>query len=137
MILQKLGEEQGATKYQGVAKIMMAMNLQLVHNLWGAAPYSDAFTGEVLTPTYDDAQTIFQTCLTLLDEGIALINKPDPTIDLAGMNADLIHHGDAAAWVKYCTCFKGKIIESAKQDCRIQYSSLFLLNWQRLHIYGR
>src|SRR5688572_1357818 len=27
--LQKLGEEQGATKYQGVAKIMMAMNLQL------------------------------------------------------------------------------------------------------------
>ena len=77
--LQKLAEEQGATKYQGVAKIMMAMNLQLVHNLWGAAPYSDAFTGETLTPKYDDAQTIFQTCLTLLDDGIALIKKSGPT----------------------------------------------------------
>src|SRR6476620_1511955 len=64
--MQKLAEQQGAAKYQGAAKIMMAMNLQLVHNLWGSGPYSDAFTGETLTPKYDDAQTIFQTCLTLL-----------------------------------------------------------------------
>src|ERR1700712_818651 len=71
--LQKLGEERGAFQYQGAAKIMMAMNLQLAHNLWGSVPYSNAFTGNVLTPSYDDAQTIFTTCLTLLDDGIALI----------------------------------------------------------------
>src|ERR1700712_5007449 len=69
--LQKLGEEKGALKYQGVAKIMMAMNLQLVHNLWGDAPYSNAFTGETLTPTYDNAHGIYDTCISLLNTGIS------------------------------------------------------------------
>ena len=76
MILHKIGEEKTATKYQGVAKILMAMNLQLVHNLWGAAPYSDAFTGEVLTPAYDDAETNFPNMpYAYLAEGIAFYNN--------------------------------------------------------------
>ncbi len=115
--LQKLGEEQGATKYQGVAKIMMAMNLQLVHNLWGSAPYSDAFTGETLTPTYDDAQTIFQTCLTLLDDGIALLNNSAPTIDLDA-DADLIHHGDPDAWILTAHALKARLLNQLSKTAQ-------------------
>ena len=122
--LQKFGEEQGATKYQGVAKIMMAMNLQLVHNLWGAAPYSNAFTGEVLTPKYDDAQTVFQTCLTLFDEAIILINKTDPTIDLS-TDADLIHHGDAAAWVRTAHALKARLLNQLSKTPQYNTSSIF------------
>ena len=122
--LQKLGEEQGAFKYQGVAKIMMAMNLQLVHNLWGAAPYSDAFTGEVLTPKYDDAQTIFQTCLTLLDEGIALINKPDPTIDLS-TEGDLIHHGVTDAWVRTAHALKARLLNQLSKTQQYNPTAIF------------
>ena len=122
--LQKLGEEQGATKYQGVAKIMMAMNLQLVHNLWGSAPYSNAFSGETLTPTYDDAQTIYQTCLTLLDEGIALINDPDPTIDLAG-DADLIHQGDADAWVRTAHALKARLLNQLSKTAEYNTTAIF------------
>lgn len=42
--MEKLGKELGATQYQGVAKVIMAMDLHLVHNLWGAAPFSEAFS---------------------------------------------------------------------------------------------
>ncbi|MGZ8516220.1 MAG: SusD/RagB family nutrient-binding outer membrane lipoprotein, partial [Chitinophagaceae bacterium] len=122
--LQKFGEDQGAAKYQGVAKIMMAMNLQLVHNLWGAAPYSNAFTGEVLTPAYDDAQTIFQACITLLDEGIALLNKTDPTIDLAA-DADLIHHGVAAAWVKTAHALKARLLNQLSKTQQYNTTAIF------------
>lgn len=122
--LQKFGEEQGAFKYQGVAKIMMAMNLQLVHNLWGAAPYSDAFNGETLTPTYDDAQTIFQTCLTLLDEGIALINKTEPTIDLSS-DADLIHHGVADAWVRTSHALKARLLNQLSKTQQYNPTVIF------------
>ncbi len=107
--MQQLAAEQGASNYQGVAKVLMAMNLQLVHSLWGAAPFSDAFTGNTLTPTYDDAQTIFQTCLSLLDEGIAFLSNPDPGIDISKSD-DLIHQGDADAWIKTAHALKARLL---------------------------
>ena len=122
--LQKLAEEQGATKYQGAAKIMMAMNLQLVHNLWGAAPYSDAFSGETLTPEYDDAQTIFQTCLTLLDEGIALVHKSGPTVDLPA-DADLIHHGDVNAWAHTAHAVKARLLNQLSKTTAYNPTEIF------------
>lgn len=122
--LQKLGEAQGAVKYQGVAKIMMAMNLQLVHNLWGAAPYSQAFTGEVITPAYDDAETIFQTCLSLLDDGITLLKKTDPTIDIQS-DADLIHHGDADAWVRTAHALKARLLNQLSKTNQYNTTAIF------------
>ncbi|MEO5889357.1 MAG: SusD/RagB family nutrient-binding outer membrane lipoprotein [Ferruginibacter sp.] len=107
--LQKIGAEQGALKYQGVAKIMMAMNLQLVHNLWGDAPYSNAFTGETLTPAYDDAQAVYDSCISLLNEGIALLSSTQTTIAL-NSDADLIHHGSATAWIKTAHAIKARLL---------------------------
>jgi hypothetical protein len=115
--LEKFGKEIGATKHQGVAKIMMAMNLQLVHNLWGAAPYSNAFTGETLTPAYDDAETVFQTCLTLLDEGIALIGNPAPTLAVKPAS-DLIHKGDSAAWVRTGHALKARLLNQLSKTAK-------------------
>ena len=112
--LQKIAEAEGATQYQGVAKILMAMDLHLVHNLWGAAPYSEAFSGEILTPVYDDAETIFQTCLQLLDEGIALVQLAGSTrtIPVVSGNAktDLIHNGSTEAWVRTAHALKARLL---------------------------
>ena len=66
--LEKMASEAGATQYQGVAKILMAMDLHMLHNLWGSVPYTEAFSGESPTPAYDDAHAIFQTCLSLLND---------------------------------------------------------------------
>ena len=126
--LGKLAESQGATQYQGVAKILMALNLHLVHNVWGDAPYSDAFTGNVLTPTYDNAQTIYQTCLTLIDEGIPLIQKAGSTRLIptgATGNPDLIHKGQPDAWVRTAQALKARLLNQVSKTA--QYNSAAVL----------
>lgn len=107
--MQNIAAERGATHYQGIAKVLMAMNLQLVHNLWGSAPYSNAFTGETLTPTYDDAHAIFDTCLSLLDQGISLLQSNSNNIEV-DVDADLIHHGNTSRWIKTAHALKARLL---------------------------
>jgi hypothetical protein len=125
--LEKLGREQGATQYQGVAKVMQAMDLSLVHSLWGAAPFISAFGGENLTPSYDDAQTIFQKCLSLLDEGIALLGQSGSTITIptGGDSPDLIHHGDTNAWIRTAHALKARLLNQLSDTPQYSATSIF------------
>lgn len=66
--LIRFGEEDEALAHVGIGKVMMAINLGLVVDNWGDAPYSDAFSGEILRPTYDSAEELYQSIFTLLDE---------------------------------------------------------------------
>jgi len=125
--LEKMGKEQGATQYQGVAKIMMAMELHLVHNLWGNAPYSQAFSGETPTPDYDDAKTIFQNCLTLLDEGIALLGQAGSkiTIPTTSPSPDLIHKGNTAAWIRTAHALKARLLNQLSKTQQYNPTAIF------------
>ena len=128
--LEKIAAAEGASQYQGVAKILMAMDLHLVHNLWGAAPYSEAFTGEILTPAYDDAQKIFQTCIQLLDDGITLIQKTGSTRTIpvatgTGTKSDLIHNGSTAAWVRTAHALKARLLNQLSKTT--QYNATNVL----------
>jgi hypothetical protein len=128
--LQKMANEQGAKQYEGVAKVLMAMNLQLVHNFWGAAPYSTAFSGLSLTPTYDDAQTIFQTTMTLLDEAIVLLQATGSTrtIPVASGTAarvDLIHNGASAAWIRTANALKARLLLQLSKTPQFNAASIF------------
>src|SRR3954463_2462352 len=97
--MDKLGKEMGSTAHQGVAKILMAINLKMVHDLWGAAPYTEAFSSESLTPKFDSAQVLYQKCLSLTDEGIALL-KQQGSVFALDKNLDFIHQGNVSAWIK-------------------------------------
>ena len=111
--LEKMAAEQGATQYQGVAKVLQSMDLQLIHNLWGAAPFNDAFSGENLTPSYDDAQSIFNKSISLLDEAIALLGQSSSTITIptsASGNPDMIHKGSTAAWIRTAHALKARLL---------------------------
>ena len=125
--LEKLAKESGATQYQGVAKILMAMDLHLVHNLWGAAPYSEAFSGVTLTPKFDDATVIFQTCLTLLDEGITLLQQPGSklTIPTSAVNPDLIHKGVTAAWIRTAHALKARLLNQLSKTTQYSTANIF------------
>lgn len=128
--LEKMAAEQGATQYQGVAKILMAMDLHLVHNLWGAAPYSAAFKGDNLAPAYDDAQAIFQKCIALLDEGIALISQPGSTRTIpvasgTAAKADLIHNGNNAAWIRTAHALKARLLNQLSETSQYSPTAIF------------
>ena len=107
--LEKMAAERGATAYQGVAKIMMAMHLSLLHDIWGAVPYSTAFSLSNLYPGYDGAQEIHQKALSLLDEGIALLQAGNTTVVL-NTALDFIHKGDVPSWIRTGHAMKARLL---------------------------
>jgi hypothetical protein len=110
--MEKQANAIGATQYAGVAKVLMAMNLSLLHNVWGAAPFSEAFSGETVTPKFDDANTLFQRSLSLLDEAIALLGQTGSgiTIPTGATSSDLIHQGKTPNWIKTAWALKARLL---------------------------
>jgi hypothetical protein len=128
--LERLAVEKGSTEYQGVAKILMAMNLQYIHSLWGDAPYSTAFDVSTLTPGYDNAQSIFQTCIKLLDEGITLLGQPASPYPIPGesdntKSPDLIHKGATAAWVRTAHALKVRLLNQLSKTSQYSTNTIF------------
>lgn len=107
--MEKLGADVGSTEHQGVAKILMSINLKLLHDLWGSVPYSEALGATTLTPTYDDAKTLYDKSLALLDEGITLLGQSNSTFKLDNA-LDFVHKGNKAAWIKTANALKARYL---------------------------
>ena len=113
--MKKNAQQQGASEYVGVADVMLAYHLTLIADMFGDAPYSDAFTGTTLTPKYDTGQTLYSTALTLLDEGITELAKTDSKLKLNATN-DLIHKGNTTAWTKTAYMLKARMLTKVSKQ---------------------
>ncbi|MFC5410284.1 SusD/RagB family nutrient-binding outer membrane lipoprotein [Larkinella bovis] len=114
--LKKKAQEQGASEYVGVADIMLSYHLNLITDVFGSAPFSDAFTGSTLTPKYDSEETLYNTALTLLNEGIAELAKTDSKLKLSDAAAnDLIHKGNVATWTKTAYALKARMLNKVSK----------------------
>ena len=96
------GTEQEQPHYVGIGKVLMAINLGLATQCWGDVPYSEAFKGEEgeenFKPAFDTQESVYASIQTLLDEGIAELQKPAVAGGPAG--DDLIYGGNAAGWIQ-------------------------------------
>jgi hypothetical protein len=113
--LKTMAATQGAKQYEGVANILMSIHLQMIHSLWGGAPYNTAFSGETLTPTFESPQAIFERSLSLLDEAITLLQATNSTRTIpvasgTSPRADLIHNGSSAAWIRTANALKARLL---------------------------
>ncbi|MBD1397741.1 SusD/RagB family nutrient-binding outer membrane lipoprotein [Pontibacter sp. JH31] len=113
--MKQKGIEEGASDYVGVANIMMSYHLSLVSDLWGDAPYSQAFDNSTLTPAFDSQQDLYAESLRLLDQGIAELNKTDSKVALSADN-DLIHGGDKSKWIKTANAFKARLLNKISKQ---------------------
>jgi len=96
-IIQK-ADENGATHYRGVAKILMGMSLGYVVDFWGDAPYSTAFDlADNPQPTFDSGEQLYQQLQVLLDEGIADLQTTSTTSP--SRNDLFFPQTSEAAWV--------------------------------------
>ncbi|RYZ45237.1 MAG: SusD/RagB family nutrient-binding outer membrane lipoprotein, partial [Sphingobacteriales bacterium] len=109
--LKALAKEQGSSEYVGVADVLLSYHLTLVSDLWGNAPFSDAFftATKTLTPKYDTHEQLYTTAMSLLDEGITELTKTDATIKLAAAS-DLIHGGARDKWLKTAYALKARML---------------------------
>ncbi len=108
--MKSIAVEKGLNAYIGVADVLLAMHLNLATNVWGDIPYSDGFQGvKKLNPTYDNQQALFDTCIALIDQGIAALQQPDAANEL-DESSDFIHAGSAAAWIKTAHALKARML---------------------------
>jgi hypothetical protein len=99
----------GYNVYGGIARILMAYALQLLVDMWGDVPYSEALTGAANThPKYDNAKALYDTIQNLVDVAIAKLTDPNKGGLVPGAE-DIIYNGKASRWVKFGHAIKARL----------------------------
>ena len=96
--------------YIAMAKVMKAFYMQYIVDLYGDAPYTEAFKGQNnLAPKYDNDIDIYKSLITNLDEAAAIItaniNTPNPDV-LAPGAKDIVFAGDMTKWRSFAYTLK-------------------------------
>lgn len=99
-VIVKKATADAMPNYVACAKILQAYTFQLVTDNWGDAPYTEALNGDAgtLSPHYDSQQNIYSGIISLLNEGISLI---DESSDIHPADDDLLFGGDMALWREF------------------------------------
>lgn len=97
--------ENGNFAYAGIAKIIKAWNLGIITDVWGDAPYSEAFDPANTKPKYDTQEEIYASIQGLLDDAIEDLDKQSPMTP--GMD-DLLYGGDLGKWKKLAYVVKAR-----------------------------
>ncbi len=83
-IVQTKAAQAGAGFYEGIARIMKAHNYQILVDVYGNVPYSEALKGGGNpTPKYDNGLDIYKDLLKEITEGMRLIRDASITKDNA------------------------------------------------------
>jgi len=76
-IMINKAKESGAGTYEAIGRIMKSHCFQMLTDIYGNLPYSEALLGTVKpTPKYDKAVDIYKAIFADLDIAIALLNNP-------------------------------------------------------------
>jgi hypothetical protein len=87
--------------------IMEVYTWQIMVDLFGNIPYSQALDANQLQPKYDDAATIYADLLSRLTTDITTLQASAGGLSFA--DGDLYYGGDNAMWVKFAATLKIKI----------------------------
>jgi len=122
--MRRFAAEKGVNAYIGVADVLMALNLNMASNVWGNIPYTEAFLGtQNLTPKFDDQKAIYDTCLQLLDAGIAALQQPDAAGEMDAAS-DFIHGGKVAAWIRTAHMLKARMLNQVSKQAAYDASAV-------------
>jgi len=108
-LIQKAGTQN--PHYAGIGKILQALLIGAVTDLWGDVPYSKALMGEEGTeasrkPGYDKQQDVLNSIQALLTEAIADLKKTNNVI-LPSAD-DYIFGGDPDKWIRTAWMLKAR-----------------------------
>ena len=106
--------ESGAGTYEAIGRIMKSHNFQILTDVYGNIPYSEAFKGTTAaTPKYDKAVDIYKGIFADLDAAIALLNDPlvsDPTKNPDIATADIVFGGSTTMWKKFANTLRLRML---------------------------
>ena len=95
--------------YKAIAKIMKAYHYQILVDLYGDIPYSEALLRkENATPVYEDAKTVYEDLIVQLTAAIELIDKAENQV--APGADDITFGGDMDMWKQFANTIKLRIL---------------------------
>ena len=110
----KNAKTNNAGTYEAIARIMKSLNFQMLVDVYGNVPYTEAFqSGTIRNPKYDDDEAIYKDLFRQLDVAIALLNNPvassaDNNRDIAAN--DLVFKGNKLLWKKFANTLKLRML---------------------------
>lgn len=108
-----LGEEEGNMHFVGVGKTLLAFNFGLLTDQYGPIVVDDYYDGEsqiVLTPSFQDQETVYQRIQVLLDEAIAAFSSSENSVGLNANGGDIMYQGDVDKWIRFAWALKARYL---------------------------
>ncbi|MBC7948705.1 MAG: SusD/RagB family nutrient-binding outer membrane lipoprotein [Chitinophagaceae bacterium] len=106
--------ETGQGTYEAIGRIMKSHNFQILTDIYGNIPYSEAFQGTAVpTPKYDKGLDIYKGIFADLDKAIVLLNDADATDpaknpDIA--SADIVYAGNTTSWKRFANTLRLRML---------------------------
>lgn len=117
--IQKQAIASGEGFYEAICIIMKSHNFQLLTDIYGNIPYSDALKGNASkTPKYDKGVDVYRGIFRELDKAIALLKNPaasDPVKNPKIKTNDLVFKGNQTMWIKFANTLKLRLLVHAYQ----------------------
>jgi hypothetical protein len=105
-VLNEKATKAGNYNYAGIAKILTAFCLGTATEWWGDVPYAEALKGSrSFTPVYDAQKSVYESVQSLLDQGIADINK---NLGLVPGSDDKFYAGKMDKWKRLAASLKAR-----------------------------
>ncbi len=111
--LLNLGDEYAA--YKGIALIMQSYTYQILVDLYGDIPYTEALQrGSNATPAYTNAEEVYDNLILVLSSAIAMLEEAEenPTLIVPGSD-DIVYGGDLSSWKRFANTVKLRILTRA------------------------
>lgn len=109
-IIQSKAGVAGGGFYEGIARIMKAHNYQILVDVYGNVPYTEALKGGGNpTPAYDKGLDIYKDLFRQADTAIDLIKAATVNSTNANKNIatnDIMFKGDKTKWIKFANTLK-------------------------------
>lgn len=110
--------------YTGIAKTLKAYTFSMMVDIWGDIPYSEYNITGLRHPKADKGADIYNSVITLLEEGLADLNDTQAPNLLKPGSADFFYAGNVDKWKQLNNTIKLKLLlqtRKAKTD---------ITNWQ-------
>jgi hypothetical protein len=95
--------------YKGPARVMKAYVTQQLVDVYGDAPYTEAFKGVAnIAPKFDNQKAIYEDLIKVLDSAIVDLAANQPTATQKG--PDIVFAGNTTNWTKFANSLKMRIL---------------------------
>lgn len=105
--MERLAVLEGNTNLQGAALILRANAFQILTDVYGPIPFTQALDPEVRQPAYDSEEVVYSGIIAMLTQADAVLASGTGDIPAS---SDLVFGGDASKWRKLANALKLKAL---------------------------